>query len=503
VREQINLLSRTEGPAPKVDFDQLASRVRVAGTSGVRGFIFQSRSSLSGSDAASQSRAAALELLNRRLQLMEAWLASGKVVSSVTSTNGELTAAVMHVDRARLLVPVSEQPPTPTATAGKPPAANEIGFLVPGISESSQVYFLTPVSMRTLSSERIAGGTTFSIPSADGLVVITEDPKVVQSLRQHIVRHGAQTLKRERELAVDATKSTYQTDHRLAQLGYRPMLNANSSAEVNARIAQLDAAMNSGQFEQAQAFVHAAISENDKLVADQRRAIMPPDGLQSSALILGVDRLADFAAFERSLDSLQSGANMLAAGDFENLDEMTRAGWQHVVHASAGATTHAALSADRPRSGTYSLELNAALDSNVQPAARTDPFVWIVSPPMPLDGDKIVEITGWVRVDKAFGKPGSGLVVMDTIGGPELSLVVGETSGWQSFRMTRAVPKATELRLTYALNGVGTANVDGVMVRALEQPVARRLPEVPQTESAATTETAEAPPSISRLPKTR
>jgi hypothetical protein len=146
------------------------------------------------------------------------------------------------------------------------------------------------------------------------------------------------------------------------------------------------------------------------------------------------------------------------------------------------------------------LELQAADDSGAQLLTRTDPLVWIVSPPVPLDEHKVVEITGWVRADRAFSSPGSGLVIMDTIGGPELSLVVGETSGWQSFRMIRAVPRATELRLTFALTGIGTAKVDGVMVRTLEQPTARRLPEINGPEPPAT---AEAPAPISRLPKTR
>ena len=97
---------------------------------------------------------------------------------------------------------------------------------------------------------------------------------------------------------------------------------------------------------------------------------------------------------------------------------------------------------------------------------------------MPLDANKLVEITGWARVDQPFSTPGGGLAITDTIGGPELSLVFRETSGWQMFRLIRAVPKATELRLTFALTGAGAAKVDAVMVRTLEQPLARRLPAV-------------------------
>ena len=502
VRDQINQLTSRNEPAPEVEFDHLQSLLKVASTSGIRGFMFQSHSSLSENDPATRSRAITVELLNRRLQLLEGWLAGGKVVSNITSTNGALTAAVMYVDRVRVLVPVSEQPPKTTVAGGKKPATNEITFLVPGVSESSQVYFLTPVSLRTVSSERVAGGTKFVVPSANGLVLITEDQKVVQSLRQHLAQHGAQTLRLERELVVTQVRSMVQTDQKLAQLGYRSLPTVAFAAEINARIAALDAAMNAGQFELAQTLIHTALTDCRRVITDRQRQLQPPDDLQSTALKLSAAWLDDVVELEQSLAQLKPGGNQLEAGDFENLNAMTQAGWQHIVPARAGGAASTELSADRPHDGTYCLKLAATPKADASLLARSDPLVWIVSPPMPLDENKIVEITGWVRVDVPFQTPGSGLVIMDTIGGPELSLVVNQASGWQSFRMLRAVPKETEFRLTFALTGVGTANVDGVMVRSLEQSMPRRLPGISDANSA-TPATAEAPGPITRLPNPR
>ena len=97
---------------------------------------------------------------------------------------------------------------------------------------------------------------------------------------------------------------------------------------------------------------------------------------------------------------------------------------------------------------------------------------------MPVEKGQIIEITGWVRVDEPIAGSVDGLQIVDSLGGAELSLAVDQTSGWQPFQIVRAVPEATDLRLTFALTGLGTAHVDGVMVRALQQPVARRLPPV-------------------------
>jgi hypothetical protein len=509
VRHQSNALTRAAEPAPTVDAEPLESLLQTAGMNGVRGFVFQSSSSLSETDPATRNRAAQLELLNRRLQLMEPWLAGGKVVCRVASTDGRYESVVLHVDRARLLVPYAAQlAKQPTAAAAIPPAAKEITFLVPGVSESSQAYFVTPVSMRSLSSslsmQRVAGGTRLTLPAATGgLVVITEDPQAVQGLRQRISRQSAQTLRLERDLLVARVQSMVAIDGRLAQFGMKPNLSAADAAAMNARLAQLDSLMNSGQFEQAQELVASVEVDTRRLIAEQQRAVGATTGLQSNALGLTYNRLAEFAALQRSFENLRGGENLLSGGDFENLGEMTQQGWQHVIHATAGAATHAELSSQQPEHGTYCLELKATAQSDGRPADVAEPRVWIVSPAVSLEADKTVEITAWVRVDQPFSTPGEGLAIIDTLGGPELSLVVCETSGWQMFRMVRAVPQPAELRITFALTGVGSARVDAVMVRTLQQPVARRLPVVPGSSSAGTPSTAVTPGPMSAAPKTR
>jgi hypothetical protein len=89
---------------------------------------------------------------------------------------------------------------------------------------------------------------------------------------------------------------------------------------------------------------------------------------------------------------------------------------------------------------------------------------------------QLLEITGWVRIDEPIVGSERGLHIIDSLGGPQLALTIRETPGWQPFQMIRAVPESTELQLTIALTGTGTARLDAVMVRALEMPSPRRLP---------------------------
>ena len=104
LRRQVPALTHGAAPWAGVDGPLLESLVQIACTCGARGFVFQSASSLSETDEPTRRRAATLQVINRRLQLIEPWLAGGKVVERVPSTDGAQIGVLLHVDRARLLI---------------------------------------------------------------------------------------------------------------------------------------------------------------------------------------------------------------------------------------------------------------------------------------------------------------------------------------------------------------------------------------------------------------
>jgi hypothetical protein len=166
---------------------------------------------------------------------------------------------------------------------------------------------------------------------------------------------------------------------------------------------------------------------------------------------------------------------LLYGGDFEDLGQLTQFGWQHFSDPNPGIESKAELSTAEPRHGSYSLMLQAASGESAQELRGTP--VWIDSPPIPVTSGQVLEIAGWVRVDPPVIGSGDGLHIIDSLGGPDLVLAVRQTNGWERFRIIRAVPESTELRITFALTGLGTARLDGVMVRTLQQQApARRLP---------------------------
>ncbi len=504
VRTQVSALTGVAAPPLAIDDQQIESLVRIASAHGAHGFVFQSASSLSAADEPTRRRAAILQLINRRLQFIEPWLAGGKVVDRFFSSDLAQIGVLLHVDRAGLLIPFADQNDT-HAAAKEPPrsSSNDIVFTVPGIPETSQVFYLSPAAMQTLPSQRIAGGTRISLPaSGDGFVVITEDPQVIQNLRQRVAREGPKTVQLERDLAVQQARLFAGTAQKLVQLGYNLDAAARESASINQQLARLDGLLTTGQIEQSHQFAAAVTQNLARSTAVQRHAIVAHADLESNPLAASVATLPALAALQRTIEPMRRGENLLLGGDFEDLAQMTKLGWQHLSNPVPNTRTSAQLSSTQPQHGAYCLELSAAEESMKQRPNISGNLVWIVSPPMPVNENQIVEITGWVRIDQPFAS-GDGIQILDSLGGPGLCLVVGQTSGWQPFRMIRAATAPAELRMTFSLTGVGSAKVDAVMVRTLEEPIARRLPTVPPVASSAATNTPGTPRPRSAVPQTR
>ena len=71
------------------------------------------------------------------------------------------------------------------------------------------------------------------------------------------------------------------------------------------------------------------------------------------------------------------------------------------------------------------------------------------------------------------------------------------------FRLIRVTSLPTNLRVTFALTGNGSAKVDAIMVRTLQQPIARRLPTVNRIGDGLNPRAAELPTALPDALRTR
>jgi hypothetical protein len=406
-----------------------------------------------------------------------------------------------------LLIPLATDVPASGSSPGSEfsTTATEIAFVVPGVPESTRVFWLSPVAFRPLPAHRVAGGTRIVVPAAgDGWVLITEDPNVVQAYRQRIARDASRAARQSRDLSEQRAKLIASVGSGLIQPGQNNDASARAIASAELQLRQCDTLISLGRVEAAHDLALAANQSLDRAAAEHSRIVRRPAGFTSHPLALNHDQLVEYGRSSRALDALGGGENLLYGGDFEDLGQMQQFGWEHVTSLTRDINSRAAVSSNQPKHGSYCLSLSSDLSSpgTAMPVVPSAP-IWIVSPAIPLEQGQIVEIRGWVRIDEPIVGNIDGLQIVDSLGGAELSLAVRKTSGWQPFQMIRAAPEATELRLTFALAGLGSAQIDGVMVRSIQPPVARRLPRVSPADEPSKDNTAENSGPLFVRPETR
>jgi hypothetical protein len=489
-RGQLAVLLPERPTLAVVGDEQLDTLIRMAAVGGCRGLLFQSHTSLNLADDQSKRRAAALELVNRQLRLIDPWLTIGRNVGQVVSTDATTTASILQLEQSRLIMQLPQStdanantttgaahPPVPVAPS--PNGAASLALIVPGVPISNEAFLLTPAGMRRLTAERVAGGMRVIIDrDANAMVLMTDDPSVVGSIRQRVAAGAQQAAVLERDLAVASAKlvpnASALPESSTASAG--PLLAAAPSArsEIGRANAQLGAGNMDGAFRAASA-ARRLLAEAAKR---QQRLVASAPPFSSTPLDAAQISVDDCALFQQRLAGLRAGENLLYGGDFEDLNQLTDFGWQHKATPLPGVEPNAELSGVEPYLGSYALRLSAdAVPPGTAPQVVARSLIEITSPPVHVERGQVLEISGWVRVPQPIVGNIDGLSIVDSLGGEELAVRVRESNDWQPFRMIRAAPVATDLTITFALSGTGTALVDAVMVRPLTAAAVRRLPE--------------------------
>ncbi len=457
-------------PAVGIDEQQIRQLLFIALTSGARGFFFDSQSPLTDDDQPTQRRALALELANLQLDLVEPWAAGGSFLTTASSSDPQVTGAVLQTDRARLLVPLTWN--RGSQFAPSQPVATDLSFVVPGVPESNDAYELTPAGLRPLRHKRAAGGLRVWLDNFDDsrLVLMTSDPVVVSSLSQRIARTSRRAAKLKRDLAVRKLDMVESVEHRLASHAPRLPDTEKHLAAARASIGQSDALLATGD---RQGAYDRATRATASLAQVQRSRWEQVAGSWGS--LTGEPQAVSFATlpqhwmFAKALRHSRLGPNLLASGDFENLSQMLQNGWQHFKYPQPDVRTDVELSPEMPHLGNFSLQLRAhPMDDAARPHLIATPPVWVTSPEVNVSAGQLVRIHGWVRVPRPITGSVDGLLVIDSLGGPALAERIGQSHHWKEFTLYRKATESGTLTVTFALSGLGDAQLDTVTIQPVE-----------------------------------
>jgi hypothetical protein len=452
-------------PGP-VSYDTLLRTTGASATCRPRGFLFRSGTNLLQTDASSQQRRLALELINLRLGLLGPWLTSGKPLSHARSVQAGLSGLVLQAERAYLIVPIAWNLPLRESTASGSQAAS---FVLTGASESSEAYLLTAGGSTRLRTQRVTGGLRISAEAMppEGLILVTEDGAAYAQVEHYLRQHAARAAELRIELSAlglaDAQRSWALLPAELAQnpVAMEPL----ARAEVILREARQ--ALLARDAQRAYDAAAEADARLARLCGQLAGEITGYASAGTYPVVADWPALGDLALIEAATQRPDAPFVQLAGGGFEDLGELLRAGWQRAEQPGSDLRAGIRLSPESPHSGPYCLELAAELSSPEAIWVGSLPPLWVTSPPISIPPGHLVEFRGVARNASPELGSGARLLISDSLGGAELGVVAGESSQWTPFRIVRAGGVGQRTQLTLLLTELGKVQVDSLEYRLI------------------------------------
>ncbi len=508
LRTQFDLLTRGAVRDVPIDADQIRALAFTALAAGVNGLCFRSDSRLDANDPVTQARAADLELINLEFALLEPWTAAGRNVTNVAGRNHAPTKApvnssrglrsnkqaflnpqqsvapdveafVLQTDRARLLLPIWSGGGSQFVASQW--AGSNLSFVVPGVSEATDVYQITPNALRPpFKRQRVTGGIRVTLDEfcMTDMVVLTQDPLVLNTLVTRTREVGRRSTDLERQRALQKLQFVMATESRMTVTSPGSYKIGEWLADARSDLAASDQRLQAGDV--AAAFLEARRAHRPLQRAERAQweeAIKKLTSPLMSPLAATYATLPEHYRFMELAGPERWGLSELRGGAFESLDELMQGGWQHLQNASEDVEAEVELSSAEKYAGRLSLRLAArATDETATDKLIEAPPVWLKSPPIAVERGQWVRIRGWVYVPTPVTGSVDGLMIVDSMTGEALAERIGEAKKWQPFTMLRVMPESGNLSITIAMTGLGEAWIDDLAVeRVLPPNVTRQM----------------------------
>ena len=487
--EQLILFSQGSPPADDIDPDQLRLQAYSALAAGARGLLFASHAPLSIDTPTATQRTDTLKLLNYELRALEPWIAGGSIVEEMSTADPHVRVSIWQTERSRLLL-LTQHVAAQQYVVGPAPRS-QVTVVVPGVQVSERAYQITPGGLKQIRGVHGSGGmrVTVDSPGLATAVVITQDPLVLHHLNKTLSERQRQVAQIRHDVAARRLNQTIDIEKKL-QLRSEPVPEAAQwLKDAQSNLEQARRLFEANDYSS----VHTFAGKAEESLAKVRRGYWEKTASAfpspaSSPCVSSFTTLPLHWAFAERMSRLHWGPNVLAGGDMESLEQLTATGWRNQRRLPDGVQSDVSLSLQSPHGGRTALRIAAwATDPANGPTFVERPPVWITSNAVPVRQGQVARIHGWVFVPRPILGSQEGLLVFDSIGGPELGERLSVTRGWREFSLYRAVPQNGELTVTFALTGLGEAWIDDVAVQLLDpepiRPVTQNSPPIRSDEA--------------------
>ena len=508
-------------PAPVVIEPELIRlQVYSALAAGYRGICYWTDLSLSDPNPEIRERALQISQLNMEIELLEPWLATGKLQAQTRFTAAlpktgnfgqlntdfgvsdhsaarrtellderedfqrrmaalgqDLQAATLQTDYGQLLLPVwygdkSQFVPDQLA-------ANEASIIIPGATESASVYEVSTTEIRNISpprKERVAGGLKITLDKFDltAAVVLSEDRALIERLRSKMEQVRPRSAEISLELAKLKLARVVEVDARLHRMGHGQADSARLLASAKLCIDRGEALLAKQQYHEARLLGNNCLQLCRILQRaywnDAVRALKGPV-ITSPYLVCFQTIPEHWELLERFGRSSGMGRPLLESGHFEDFDRLVAEGLTRqqtpIEGIDAGAFHH-----KNGRGGTYCLQLAAAPALKQElPRVVSETPVQVRTGPVRVEPGQVVHIEFWVRIPRKLISNLDGLVIYDSVGGAEQGLRLRDAlPGWTKFQLLREVRAPSDLTVTIALAGLGEVLFDDLAITVYDPP---------------------------------
>ena len=527
---------RAESKSLVVEPEQIELQVRSALAAGFRGLGYRTTERLDADRPVAGERLLMLGLLNLELELLESFLATSTRVgrlpvtvgrridpndpsAGTTTANESLDVSNDRVRRRRRVVATN---PLETVRLDGPRVSRKVesvlfrtdygrllminwvgenvqfvpdqmalanvSVVVPGGDETATAWEVTTTGLRSLATRRVAGGVVLELNRFDrrSNIILTSNPALVSQLRRQVATISGRAARMALQLAQARFDRVRNIDRRLVELGHPQPDAPRLVARAASYLSQAAAALDQGEANTSRLYSDATLQTLRILQrAHWEQAIRESASPVASTLSRCFQTLPQHWELVAAVRSAGAASDpRLVGGDFENLEEMVRAGWSSRRAAIAGMTMVAEVyRGSRGRNGEAGscLRLSAQTDLRTAVPSRLPRHTVIVdSPLVPVKSGELVRISGRIRLVSA--RPGSldGGVLEDTLGGPDARLHCRRPGGWRRFELLRKAQRDTDVQLRVALEGMGELRVDDLQIEVLSNGLAApdRLPTV-------------------------
>lgn len=500
---------------PFVEPEQIQQQIYAALSAGYKGVGFWKTRALDPENSQDREIAIAIELACMEIELLEPFLARGRIEGHLQLKTGQdqkAAPAKLSVKGSRpflnqalggvsvgaqvssLEVPVGHDAAVITgnsATLILATAWDSVSQFVPGpmyekeaglivaASETASAWQLSTSGIRSFPRDITAGGLSLRIQDFDrsAALIVSSDPELIQSLEQKIHGMSEHSARLTAEMASLKFLRVLETIEELREAHSVPAGVDDLMKSARRQLDRAELELNSHDYQEATVLARESL----RIVRQAQQTCWKDATAElttatASPHTISFATLPDHWRLMHYLDqqSFRMTGNLLPSGSFEANGDALLSGWNREASARPAFSAAADVVEDA-RSGKLLRLVAWQTDPSAPRVVRDDVTPLIVtSPSIPVQKGDVVVVTGKVRKGRTSSANLNGssmsrrpFVLFDSELGPECGLRMELDSDWRTFEMFRPIGESSEFTVSIGLTGQAEIHVDELQIRKL------------------------------------